>query len=65
MTITSTPTVELLDGVPCRVWDGVTDRAVRVSVYVAAVKVDAPSECECAALELELIERPDPEIRPL
>ena len=65
MTITSTPTIELLDGVPCRVWDGVTDRAVRVSVYVAAVRIDSPSDSDCAELERELIVQFPPEIRPV
>lgn len=60
MTVISTPTKVLLDGVPCRLWEGITNRAVRVRVYIAAVEVEDPVEGD--AFARELTERAEPGI---
>lgn len=62
ITMTSTGESVLLDGAPCRVWEGVTDRAVRVQVYVAAIRVDERDDC--TQFEAELFERREPDVVP-
>lgn len=57
ITMRSTSEIVLLNGRPCRVWDGITDRAVQVRVFVAAISVP---EGQHAQLAEELIEQPPP-----
>jgi hypothetical protein len=58
ITMTSTPNIALVEGRRCRVWEGVTDRAVRVQVYVAIIRVDARDDT--AGFEAELPSSPSP-----
>ncbi len=37
ITITSTEFLVRMEGIPCRVWDGVTDEGLRVKVFVDSI----------------------------
>lgn len=60
MTIKSTSRIVRLDGVECRAWQGITDRAVRVTLYVARVEVDDSQDC--SELDDELVETKPPHL---
>lgn len=56
--ITSTEQLTEVDGVPVRVWDGVTEGGVPVKVFVHRLAVHKDEDC--AAFERELREFPPP-----
>lgn len=40
VTLESTMKIVALDGVDCRIWEGTTERGVRIHAYIAQVAVD-------------------------
>jgi len=58
LAIESTRQIVSLDGVPCRVWEGVTASGVRCTVYVHRVKVH--KDDDCTEFERELMEQDAP-----
>lgn len=60
MTMRSTPRFVLIDGVRCRVWEGITDRAIKVEVYVRGIRSNADDDL--GELDAELTEMPLPSI---
>lgn len=62
MTITSTSKVVTLDGVQCRVWEGSTERGVKVHCFIPRVAVR--NGLDTAQFEAELQEQavPSPEV---
>lgn len=66
-TIESTTKVVNANGVDCRVWEGVTERGVKIQCLIARVAV-APGQ-DVAQFEAELIEQrapsPEAEVWPL
>lgn len=65
MKVTIEPTDEIVmtDGVPCRVWDGTTERGTKVLVFVRAIAVPTLtcSEEEMKDLvELQQCDEPQP-----
>lgn len=50
-----------LNGVACREWEGITDRAVKVTVFVAAVRVEDDG-VSCEEFAAELVEVSEPAI---
>lgn len=55
LTIESTTHVVTLNGVPARVWEGITESGVHVHCYVTRIAVpnDSPAEQERFARELQ------------
>lgn len=61
MTIVSTAKIVQLDGIPARVWEGVTERGVAVTAFITRVAVpEAVPEREKARFALELQEHTPP-----
>lgn len=62
MTISSTTKVVSLNGIDCRVWEGETERGVKVHVYIP--RVAAAPDQDLSQFEAELQEQrpPSPEI---
>jgi hypothetical protein len=58
----STPQLVELDGVAVRVWEGRTERGVRVTAFVARLAVDA--EANLTVFERELRETEPPVLGP-
>jgi len=58
LTITSTEKFITLDGVHCRVWEGVTEGGVPCFVFVHRIAVD--TDRDTAQFERELMERLPP-----
>lgn len=56
----STGRIVLLDGVPCRVWEGKTAAGVPLTAYIARVAIDDPRDASHFAREL--LETPRPEL---
>lgn len=52
MVIESTDVITTLDGVRCRVWEGTTERGVRVKVFVHRIR--ARDDADTAELDKEL-----------
>ena len=64
ITIESTSHITTLNGVPARIWEGVTETGVRVHCYVTRIAVpnDHPAEQERFARELQEHKAPSPEV---
>jgi hypothetical protein len=54
LTIEPTGTIEKIDGVPCRLWEGVTDQGVPVKAWVRTVQPQTHDPEALAAFESEL-----------
>ena len=65
LTIVPTPLLTTLDGIPVRVWQGVTEDGVPCKVFVHRVRPDATDPVACAAFERYLKEMPPPRAVPL
>ena len=61
MTVTSTGKIVEFNGLPARVWEGVTERGVPVLAFVTRVAVpESVGPQELAVFELELAEQTPP-----
>lgn len=61
MTIVSTEKIVELDGIPARVWEGVTERGVAVTAFITRIAVpQAVPQREQAVFALELQEHAPP-----
>jgi hypothetical protein len=58
ITIESTDTITILDGVHCRVWRGITERGAECELAIPSIRVPAGSDA--AELEAELCEMQGP-----
>jgi hypothetical protein len=63
LTLEPTATIQNVDGVPCRIWEGVSDagnRAVPVKAWVRMVQPQTHDEAALAAFGAELQALPEP-----
>jgi hypothetical protein len=64
LTITPTDIVTMIDGVPARLWAGVTEGGVRCEVFV--VRIQVRDDADVAEFERALAASPPPrEFRPI
>lgn len=63
LTIESTSHIVTLNGVPARVWEGVTESGVHVHCYVTRVAVKADQPTEEFERELQKHRVPSPEVQ--
>ena len=63
ITINSTTLIATLNGVPARIWEGVTESGIPVTCYVTRIAIDK-DEPRAAEFENELTEHapPSPEV---
>jgi len=63
VTLENTTKIVHLNGVPARIWEGVTERGVRVHAFISRIAVpnDAPEEQERFAQELKEEKAPSAE----
>lgn len=54
LTIEPTATIQMIDGVPCRRWEGATDKDVPVHVWVRCVSPQTHDAAALADFEREL-----------
>ena len=62
MTITSTSKVVTLDGVQCRVWEGSSERGVKLHCFIPRVAVAADQDVSQFEAELQEKAAPSPEV---
>lgn len=66
ITITATDKITTLDGIPCRIWEGVTDRGIQCHVFVHRLAVlNEGDRCDEFDRELKETYPPSAEIIPL
>ena len=58
LTLEPTDRIERVEGTPCRVWSGTTDRGVSILAYVAVVQPQTHDPDQLAAFEKDLREMP-------
>jgi len=59
ITISSTPTIVTLDGMPVRVWNGITEHGGACVVFVHRIAL--PPDHEALAVEAKLMAQPPPQ----
>lgn len=60
LTLESTTRIDEVNGVPCRLWQGQTERGVQVHAYIAMVGVDRDDDA--SELERDLKEHAQPRV---
>lgn len=63
ITITSTPNLTTIDGVPVRLWEGVTERGVKCKVFVHRVAVHESEDSRQFDEELKAMAAPGADLR--
>lgn len=52
ITMTPTETITTVDGAPCRIWEGVTDRGIKCAVFVLRLAVHKDEDTFAFDVEL-------------
>ena len=58
LTLEPTNRLQTVDGVPCRVWRGVTDAGTPVEAWVRCVQAQTHDEAQLAVFDRELVALP-------
>jgi hypothetical protein len=60
LTLEPTGNIENVDGMPCRIWEGVTDTGTPVKAWIRTVQPQTHDEAALAVFEAELQRLPQP-----
>jgi hypothetical protein len=61
LTLEPTANIQNVDGVPCRIWEGVTDAGTPVKAWVRMVQPQTHDEAALAVFDAELQALPQPQ----
>lgn len=62
ITLESTTTIVKLDGMDCRVWEGTTERGIKVHAFIPRIAGREDQDLSQFEAELQEMRRPSPEI---
>jgi hypothetical protein len=60
LTLEPTATIQNVDGVPCRIWEGATDAGTPVKAWIRTVQPQTHDKAALAVFDAELQALPEP-----